>query len=117
MGDRWKVQATWEAEGERRSYAPQFARTRMGAERLRRQMEETLAHFPTLEVVVERVSAGDATAHATPQQEFQPVHLVVEPLAPMTACGLPTREVQTVAVAEVFALSGRQCETCADAGA
>ena len=60
---------TWAADGESRrrggsmassAVTPQFARTRVGAEHLRRSMEATLAHFPTLSVVVEKVSAEAA---------------------------------------------------------
>lgn len=78
-------------------------------------MEATLAHFPTLSVVVEKVSAEAATQEdnaTTPGAQVDAVHLVAEPLSPTTACGLPAAEVAAVAVSEVFDLSDKQCRGC-----
>jgi hypothetical protein len=104
-------------DGEQRSYAPQFARTRVGAERLRRGVEATLAHFPTLSVVVEKVSAVAAAQEEdtpSPAARVHVVHLVAEPLSTITACGLPVADVAAVAVWEVFGLSSEQCPECVE---
>lgn len=107
----WRVQATWTVDGERKSYAPQFARTRLGAAQLKRQMEKTLAHFPTLEVIAEKADAqpasGDLPAVAT-----EPVHLIDAVGAPATACGLQTSNVACVALRDIFEMSGAQCSSC-----
>jgi hypothetical protein len=110
----WRVQATWTADGEQKSYAPQLARTRLGAERLKRQMEKTLGHFATLEVLVEKAGDERAEEPALPRLP-EAVHLVAFPDATTTACGIPAVEVDAVAMAEVVALSGKQCEACAAA--
>jgi hypothetical protein len=104
-------------EGEQRSYAPQFARTRVGAERLRRDVEATLAHFPTLRVVIEKVSAEAAAQEEDtprPAARVDAVHLVAEPLSTMTVCGLPLADVAVGAVWDVFGLSSKQCPECVE---
>ncbi|MDA0185787.1 hypothetical protein OJ997_36120 [Solirubrobacter phytolaccae] len=107
----WRVQATWTVDGEPKSYAPQFARTRLGAERLKRQTERTLGHFPSLEVLVEK---SDIEPSDEPVASRLPdaVHLVASPLAETTACGVPRVEVDAVATKEIFALSTSQCGEC-----
>jgi hypothetical protein len=109
----WRVQATWTVDGAQKSYAPQFARTRVGAARVKRQMEKTLGHFPTLEVVVETVPAEEAAIQPGSVGPPEPLHLIESQGATTTACGLHTAEVRAVAVADIFVMSGTQCASCA----
>ena len=109
---RWRVQATWTVDGEPKSYAPQFARTRLGAKRLKRQMETTLAHFQTLEVLIERVPA-ESLDDLPPVVLPAVVHLIASPSATTTACGRSASDAGAVAVADVFTLSAKQCSSCA----
>lgn len=107
----WSVQATWTVGDEQKTYAPQFARTRIGARRLKRDMERTLAHFPTLQVIVEKVPA-QAAIESSRVAATEPVHLIHDPVAATTACGRPTSDVAAVAVRDVFELSRTPCERC-----
>jgi hypothetical protein len=115
MRRRWRVQATWTVDGEERSYAPQFARTRLGANRLRRDLERTLSHFPTLTVLVESVSAEAAAEESARRTAAQPqiLHRIEAPSSTMTVCGLERAAVGAVAVEEVFRESSSQCPDCA----
>jgi hypothetical protein len=118
--DRWRVQATWTAGGERRSYAPVFHDSEAEALREREGMEDTLAHFPTLEVTVEEVTAEaaaleGAAAEPEPLPDDHVVHLMPAIGADVTACGLGKGEVRAVAVAEIFDLADARCPACAAA--
>jgi hypothetical protein len=114
---RWRVQATWTVEDEPKSYAPIFTRTRFGAARTRRSIEQTLWHFPTLDVKVERVSRQAAEAEqerrASERRPPEPVHLMTDMTAATTACGRDARTASNLAVAEMFQMSSNQCEDCA----
>ena len=115
---RWRVQATWTVEGEQRSHAPRFADDPAGAATLRRELEDTLAHFPTLEIAVAEVRDADAALEAAatepePLSDDHVVHMIAAPEATTTACGLPTADVVAVLVAEMFELTGAPCPACA----
>src|SRR5215218_2672482 len=107
--DRWRVQGTWTVGEDARSYAPQYVDSEAEAEELRAGMEETLAHFPTLEVLVERVSVEDVPSEDEAEVEPSVLHLLPQTGATTTACGLSTDDVTAVAVDEIFALSDSQC--------
>ena len=117
---RWRVQATWTVDGERRSYRPVFLDTEDEALRERDGMLETLAHFPTLEVTVEGVTAEAAALEeaATEPEELPDdhvVHLLPEIGAGVTACGLARGEFRAAAVAEIFDMAGAPCAACRSA--
>ena len=49
----WRVQATWTVGDQERSYQPVFVPTREEADRMAAEMAETLAHFPTLTILLD----------------------------------------------------------------
>ena len=117
---RWRVQATWTVDGERRSYAPVFRDTEAEALREREGMEETLAHFPTLDVSVDEVRAEDAAleeaaTEPAPLPDDHVVHLMPAIGADVTACGLARGDFKAAAVAEIFDLADARCPACAAA--
>jgi hypothetical protein len=115
----WRVQATWTVDGEERSYAPVFARTRSEAEREQRDMEQTLAHFPTLVVTIEpatdeerdeETSRLEAAASITPHLKFRYDDRV-------TACGLPAETIRAWSLPEIYEQISEdtRCPGCAQA--
>ena len=114
----WRVQAGWTVEGEGRSYAPEFTRTRLGAERVKRRMERTLRHFPTLVVTVQRASGEERAAARAREAEAEsaplpPVHVKPND-ATRTACGLPADEVDAWIAPDLFTQTAedRRCPEC-----
>ena len=118
------MQATWTVEGEERSYAPVFTRTRRGAERQKAEIEETLWHFPTLDVKVEQVTAEaraqeehDREAALLEEAKSTTPHMKLEYDDPVTACGLAEEDVKAWSLPEIYELTfedGR-CPGCAEA--
>ena len=74
-------------------------------------MEETLAHFPTLEVLVEEVDE-DEVVETVPVAKDPRRHMMFEPGATVTACGLPTSDVSIVSVREYFNAGDGACPAC-----
>lgn len=112
MAHRWRVQATWTVDGEEREYAPVFARTKFGAARLRRDMESTLAHFPTLVVTVDKVPATEEI-HSEPKLARGGLVHLRRDGADRTACGIPVAHANWTAP-EIFEPAGpHACRECA----
>ena len=78
-------------------------------------MEQTLQHFPTLEVTISRASAAERAAETAPDEpDMNPVHLKLTSDAPTTACGLDEDEVTAWTTPDVFKLTdeGSRCPLC-----
>jgi hypothetical protein len=126
--DLWRVQSTWTVGDEERSYRPLFVETEAEAIEVRDEMEETLSHFPTLDVLVARVTEAERASELAVLGESEEVqedmdkHLMPHVGARRTACGVLTSEVAVSAVAEYFDLSAREshcpaCQAARDAAA
>ncbi|HEV2774208.1 MAG TPA: hypothetical protein VGV90_01320 [Solirubrobacteraceae bacterium] len=114
MAHRWRVQATWTVGGDKREYAPVFVRTKARAARTSREMEKTLAHFPTLVVTVEKVPAAQATR--PPKPILGEVHSRLDG-ADTTACGRKIAEVSWIASELFDSAAPNACRSCAERGA
>jgi hypothetical protein len=110
----WRTQATWTTEDGPRSYAPIFTRTRWGALRARRRIEDTLWSFPTLGVRVERVSSASMRAEQAERAAAPPapvvIHLMLDPERMATACGRDGGEVTWTA--DEFEEGVERCPDC-----
>jgi hypothetical protein len=97
-----------------------FLESEAEALRERDEMQETLWHFPTLEVTVGEVTAEAAALEeaATEPAELPDdhvVHLLPEIGADATACGLGRGDFTAAAVAEIFDMADAQCPACRSA--
>lgn len=115
---QWRVQATWTVGEDFRSYVPVFVESAEAAEELADEMRQTLAHFPTLQVLVSQVALADAEREMARQvaaresEVDEPLHLRGE-ASDSTACGLPLNSVRAWARdKEMFGLSSKPCSAC-----
>jgi hypothetical protein len=123
----WRVQASWTAGGERRSYRPTYCRGRAEADRTSAELADTLNHFPTLEIEIGPATAEEVEAEREAQAELElardtappePIHLMLQPGGD-AACGVT--DVKARMTMDMWNLSSGhkcpQCETIATAGA
>lgn len=122
MKSRWRIQARWTVGTDARSYAPVFEVSREAAESTAVEMRRTLAHFPTLEVVITQVEearaleeeAALAARQALASEDW--LHLLNEKERSRTECGLPASATNWLGLS-VWKLSGsnKKCSACSAA--
>lgn len=118
------VQASWTVGDEQRSYIPLLVETEVEAISTAAEMQDTLAHFPTLSITLRIATAEEvALAHAAMPQRHEQIeelamtetHLVRELTDSTTLCGNPTagqRKRVTVEAVELGIVSGNACKAC-----
>ena len=114
----WRVQAHWRVDTETRSYAPVFAASEAEALASADEIAATLAHFPTLEVRVERVDPAIAATEIEAQAERalrrkRPTLHVFNAAHTGTVCGVELDLANAAVTSDLLARSdGDKCSHC-----
>jgi hypothetical protein len=118
-GEWWRVQAFWFVGDEMRQAEPTHYRSLVEAEQAASEIEETLRHFPTLEVLIAPATVEEARdqqgRHA---EEWERAGRTVRHLLAndrqTTVCGLPQDEVSAWTTTAGWQMGDpdRRCAQC-----
>jgi hypothetical protein len=117
----WRVQAFWFVGDEMRQAEPTHYRSLVEAEQAASEIEETLWHFPTLEVLIAPATLEEARdqqiRHAEERERAgRTVRHLLANDRQTTVCGLPQEQVSAWITTDAWQMGDpdRRCAQCED---